>query len=128
MSYLLFLGLLVLESCDYSDNISGIYTGNGVNNIDTLIIFDSGEYKRRLYNRSDGLLLFSQEGTWKFTDRNRMYFKDYFVDPDQNYPDNYSFSSVLVGATFEVDKSGGSLRISYSPWETVKLYYTKIDT
>lgn len=113
--------------CQFNSDIDGSYTGNAKNNIDTLIIYESGEYERFLYRRNDERLIYYQKGAWKFTGNDKIYFRDFFIDTDQVYPDPYSFSSVLVDATFDLSKMNGSIHINYSPWEAVELNYTRIE-
>lgn len=124
---LVFVFLIILNSCSDRNDLVGTYTGNAQNNIDTLILFKSGSFKRNLNRKEDSLLLYTQVGEWKYIASNQILLRDFFIDNDEEYNKDYAFNSVLVDATLEIKFGFSAVRINYSAWEAVDVYYKKVD-
>lgn len=109
------------------ESIQGAYTAVGNDhNLDSLFVEQNGQYFRKLYSLKDTALIFEQSGSWRISD-GRIHLSDFFIDENRVYPKNYAFNAVVIGATLEVDKMFGNIKIQYSPWEAQERYYQKVN-
>lgn len=62
--------VLLISNCDFTmlkTNISGKYIFNkGVNNIDSLIIYNNGKYTQKIYIANNKKLIYEGRGTWEY--------------------------------------------------------------
>lgn len=118
--------LFVFSSCspDKSE-ISGIYVAkNFKESIDTLIIYDKGDYYRSVYDKNNFKLIFRNNSQWNYV-KGELVFSDFLLNSDElkfyNHEVNYENS--LLKNHLPIRKGFSNIKIIIN--EDLNYYYLK---
>ena len=109
-----FISFVLFSTCDIfltNEDMIGTYVFNKqLNTFDTLIIYQNGIYKEKLYN-SKKKLVYSNTGKWKKFNGS-IYLNDLLSNQDWKFPENEKFEKEdLMGYSLPKEKYFGEVRL-----------------
>lgn len=121
----------LLVGCTPSkEDLIGLYTSSkNENNIDSLYLFENNIYKHSIYSSDATKKIYTQYGSWKFSNDSSIDLKNFYDNDDEKFKENFDYDfekhTMLVNTTAKKTFDGIIIDINS---DFGNVYEKKVDT